>query len=128
MRNWDPKPSERTYYRSREDGQRGYLVKRDGKDVVRLDRPMEEIIRPLDKFDPDRQRGVMSAHAAGKIAFLADRALCSAIGDYQDSKVQWLDLSDKERIRFIKNGPDVGGFRDEFFRGVMGLLKDLTDG
>lgn len=128
MKDWDPQPSERTYYRSREDGQRGWLVKRDGKDMVRLDRASEVIILPIDKFDPDRQLHVMSKHQAAKIAFVADRALCAATGDYKASKVDWLDLTDKQRIKFMNNGPNVGGFRDEFFEGIMGLLKDLTDG
>ena len=125
--HWDPKPHERKYYRSAIDGQRGYLVRRDGKDRIRYDRPMEDLHTDLSGWIEDKQLHPMSAHAAAKIAFIADKALCKAIGDY-GPKEEWIDLSDKERIRFMKDGPDVGGFRDEFHKGIMGLLKDLTDG
>jgi len=126
--HWDPKPDERKYYRRSYDGQRGYLVRRSGKDCVRLDRPMEELISPLDgAWVLDAKLHVMSPHAAAKIAYIADQALCRATGEY-GSKKEWIDLGDKERIRFMKDGPDVGGFRDEFYKGIMGLLKDLTDG
>jgi hypothetical protein len=126
--NWDPKPNERKYYRSAIDGQRGYLVRRGGEDCVRLDRPMEELVSPLDgSWAVDSKLHVMSRHAAAKIAYIADQALCRATGEY-GSKKEWIDLGDNERIRFMKDGPDVGGFRDEFYKGIMGLLKDLTDG
>ncbi len=126
--HWDPKPNERKYYRSSFSGQRGYLVRRAGEDCIRLDRPMEEIISRLDgSWVLDAKLHVMSRHAAAKIAYIADQALCRATGEY-GSKKEWIDLHDKERIRFMKDGPDVGGFRDEFYKGVMGLLKDLTDG
>ncbi len=126
--HWDPKPHERKYYRSSVDGQRGYLVRREGKDCVRLDRPMEELISQLDgSWILDAKLHVMSPHAAAKIAYIADQALCKATGEY-GAKEEWIDLRDKERIRFRKDGPDVGGFLDEFFKGIMALLKDLTDG
>jgi hypothetical protein len=126
--HWDPRPDERKYYRSNDDGQRGYLVRREGKDRIRLDRPMEEIVVPLDgKWTQDSKLHVMSKHAAAKIAYIADQALCKATGEY-GAKEEWIDLRDKERIRFMADGPDVGGFRDEFYKGIMALLKDLTDG
>jgi hypothetical protein len=126
-KNWDPKPGEREYYRHQADGQRGYLVLRDGKDRIRLDRPMEDIHVPMDGWVEDRKAHVMSAHAAAKIAYIADQALCAATGEYSPKR-EWIDLGDKERIRFMKDGPDVGGFRDEFHLGIKELLKDLTDG
>jgi hypothetical protein len=128
VRDWDPKPSERKYYRSRQDGQRGYLVKREGQDVIRFDRPNEELLAPMGlDWMPDVQPHVLSPHAAAKIAYIADQALCRATGEYAPKK-EWIDLGDKERIRFMKDGPDVGGFRDEFHAGIVALLKDLTDG
>lgn len=127
-RDWDPRPDERKYYRSTVDGQRGWLVRREGQDRVRLDRPMEDYHVKLDQtWVSDVQQHPMSAHAAAKIAYIADQALCGAIGEFAPKKA-WIDLSDKERVRFMKDGPDVGGFRDEFHKGVKDLLKDLTDG
>ena len=76
MSDWDPTPDQRTYYRSAEDGQRAYLVKRNGKDMVRLDRPMEEILRPLDgSWRPDTQTYPFTAHQVAEVAFAADRAV-----------------------------------------------------
>ena len=125
--NWDPKPSERKYFKNRQDGQRGWLVRRDGQDRIRLDRPMEDLHVPLDGWVEDREQHVLSPHAAAKIAYVADQALCQATGNYKKDK-EWIDLPEKERIRFMKDGPDVGGFRDEFHAGIKALLKDLTDG
>jgi hypothetical protein len=125
--HWEPKPDERKYYRNPVDGQRGWLVRRDGKDCIRLDRPMEDLCVSMAGWKEDRQAHVMSPHAAAKIAYIADQALCAATGEYFPKK-EWIDLADKERIRFMKDGPDVGGFRDEFHLGIKELLKDLTDG
>ena len=125
--HWDPKPDERKYYRNSVDGQRGWLVQRNGKDCIRVDRPMEDLCVPMTGWREDRQAHAMSPHAAAKIAYIADQALCAATGEYFPKK-EWIDLSDKERIRFMKDGPDVGGFRDEVYLGIKALLKDLTDG
>jgi len=128
--DWDPKPDERTYYRSREDGQRGYLVRRDGKDMIRLDRPMQEILEKLEgnpKWSLDAEVHPLNPHQAAKVAYQADQALAHVLGDYSN-KQEWIDLSDKERIRFMKDGPKAKGFRAKFYAGVMELLSELTNG
>lgn len=127
MKDWDPKPHERTYYRSTTDGQRGYLVRRNGQDRIRLDRPMEDVHSDLSGWVKDEQKHPLSPHAAAKIAFIADQALARAIGDYA-AKGEWIDLTDKERARFMADGPDAGNYRDDFHAGVMKLLGELTDG
>lgn len=129
MKDWDPKPSERTYYRSSLDGQRGYLVKRGGVECIRLDRPAQELIEKLDaSWRLDSQAYPITPHRAAKIAFVADRELCGAIGKYTESKVDWLDLPEKQRIAFMEDGPGDDGIRDKLFQAVMGTLKELTGG
>jgi hypothetical protein len=130
--DWDPKPSERSYYRSREDGQRAYLVKRNGVDMLRLDRPMQELLVDLTKESgkwlEDKQTYPVSAHQAAKIAFVADRALCSVLGERFEAKEEWINVKEKERIRFMEDGPDVGGIRDKLFLAIMKALKEVTGG
>lgn len=127
--NWEPKPSERTYYRSRQDGQRAYLVKNEGKECLRLDRPSEAIYKPLGPdWIADSQHYVANAHQVAKVAFIADRALCPLVGDHIEAKVEWINLKEQERIRFMENGPEVGGIRDKLFKAVTRTLKELTGG
>lgn len=127
--HWDPKPDERTYYRSTGDGQRGYLVRREGKDCIRLDRPMEELIRPLDgMWQKDAEVYPVSPHQAAKIAFVADCALCSVIGEHVAAKREWLNMSEKKRIEFMQEGPGDDSVRDELFFAITGVLRKMTDG
>lgn len=125
--DWEPKPSERTYYRSTLDGQRAYIVKVDGEEMLRLDRPGEEIYRKLNgEWKPDAQAYLASAHQIAKVAFIADCALCGVIGEHPQSKRDWLNVKEKERIRFMKEGPGVGGIRDELFAAITKCLKELS--
>jgi hypothetical protein len=127
--DWEPKPSERVYYRAGLDGQRAYVVKRNGEECLRLDRPGEELIRALDNtWKPDSQTHPMTPHQAAKVAWAADKALCAAIGEFQESKNQWINAPERERIRFMEEGPDADNVRDRLFLAVMGCLKELTGG
>jgi hypothetical protein len=132
VKDWEPKPSERVYYRSKHDGQRAYLVKRNGVDMLRLDRPMEELLVDMAKdgggWEKDSQSYPVSAHQAAKIAFVADRALCAVLGERFEAREDWINLHEKERIRFMEDGPDVDGPRDTLFLAIMGALKELTGG
>lgn len=127
---WEPKPSDRTYFRSTLDAQRAYLVRTvSGEDMLRLDRPGQEILRKLDDtWKPDDQTYPITPHQAAKIAFIADCALCAVIGEPQLAKREWLSVKEQERIRFMREGPKVGGIRDKLFRHVMTCLKELTGG
>lgn len=130
MKNWDPKPSERTYYRSREDGQRAYIVKRLGKDMLRLDRPMEEILHPIDgRWVPDVQHHPLTPFAVAKVAFVADVALRQAMGQHvKPQDADWLSLKQEDRIQWMSEGPETGDIRDDLHDAIMGTLKGLVDG
>lgn len=126
---WEPLPSERVYYRSNVDGQRAYVVRRNDEECLRLDRPGEELLRAKDgTWTLDAQAYPMTAHQAAKIAWVADKALCACIGEHQESKRDWLSTPEKERIRFMKEGPDEGNVRDKLYLAIMKCLKDFTGG
>lgn len=125
---WDPLPSERQYYRSPVDNQRAYLVRRNGKDMLRLDRPMEEILHPLtDSWKPDRQAYPINSQQIAYVAYVADQALCKALGK-SPGKGEWLSLREKERIEWMDDGPADGSVRDDLYDAIMGTLKGLNDG
>jgi hypothetical protein len=103
---FDPQPADRQWYRSVSTGDRGYLVKRDGKDVIRLDRPMQEVLFPkTNDWIEDVYGSLLLETQAAAIAFAADREVCRAVGLHLESRRGWQDLSDAERIKFLKDGP-----------------------
>ena len=127
--HWEPKPSERVYYRSSLDGQRAYVVRRNDQECLRLDRPGEELLRPKDAtWRLDTQTYPLTRHQLAKVAWVADKALCACIGEHQESKKEWLNTPERERIRFMKDGPDEGNIRDQLYSAIMDSLKDLTGG
>lgn len=125
--SWDPEGSERTYYRSSEDGQRGYLVRmKDGRDMIRLDRPMEVILhKPSDQWKLDTQVYPISEVQIAQVAFVADRALCGALGKHRDAREDWLNLTDKARLKFMREGPCTGDVRDQLNDAIVGTLRGL---
>lgn len=124
---WDPGPDERTFYRSSSDGQRGYMVRRGGKDVIRLDRPMEEILRPFNEsqWTPDEERRPMSIAQVAQVAWAADRKVCLYTGKPELARTDWLDMREAQRIAWIKEGPP-GDIRQLLFKTIMATLQPFT--
>ena len=128
--DWDPKPSERTYYRSSQDGQRAYLVRKNGQDKLRLDRPMEEILISLDgTWKPDVQSHPLTQHAVAAVAFAADVVLRKSMGHMvKSNEMDWLSLGEQQRIKWMSRGPESGDVRDDLYDAIMGTLQGLTSG
>jgi hypothetical protein len=126
----DPTPDQRVYYRSHQDGQRAYLVRRNGKDMLRLDRPMEEILHPLDDtWKPDVQQHPLTPHAVAKVAFVADIAIQQAMGVHlKPQDTEWLSLKEEKRIKWMEEGPTKEGIRQDLYDAIMGTLSSLTNG
>jgi hypothetical protein len=130
----DPKPSDRVYYRSAKDGQRAYLVRREGKDMLKLDRPMEEILHRIDLENltgwvPDVQLHPLTKHAVGKVAYDADVALRRAMGIHmKPQETEWLSMKEQDRIKWMESGPASGDVRMDLYDAIMGTLSSLTDG
>lgn len=123
--DWNPEPGEREYYRSKMTGDRGWLVRREGKDLIRLDRPMEELLRPLHGWQRDEEALLLPASQAAQVAFEADRALCRIYGLHAEARKTWADLKDKERIAFINDGIDdrEHPVRSEVYTAIATAMK-----
>ena len=107
--NQDPTPDRRTYYRNVATGDRGYMVRRHGADHIKFDRPGSDQTRLFhtEEWVLEKQSRQMPAHEVAQVAFAADRRLCKLLGLLQEARKEWLDLSNEERVRWVKEGPKV---------------------
>lgn len=105
--DWDPKPADREWWRHSQTGDRGYRVRRNGKDMVRLDRP-EELLQTLvenGQWVRDEYGSLFVPEQIARVAFAADRAMCVLVGLHAESRTVWQDLPDKVRHSFVAHGP-----------------------
>lgn len=103
----EPLKSQRVYYRHNQTGDRGYIVKREGKDAIRRDRPNVD--------DYTFQLGDWVAEVAdarkfteiqiAAVQFEADKKLCWALGLPTLSRREWVDVPEKQRFDWMKEGP-----------------------
>jgi hypothetical protein len=123
--DYDPLPSARKLVRHRQSGDLGYLVKRSGKLMVRLDRPAQEILRKYgtDEWADEEQVLPLAKIHAARVAFEADKALCGALSMHQHSRKEWMKLSEQERHRWMATGPVEPLSRTALYRAVMDVLK-----
>lgn len=118
---------DRQYYRHVQEGQRGYLVERDGKKYIRLDRPnevMERIFREHE-WQLDREARPLNQHQVGRVAFEADKAACIALGEHDDSRREWASLTESKRLAWMASGPPPGP-RKELFDAIMRWSRKYT--
>jgi len=116
---------DRVWYRSRTTGDRGYVYQ-DGERVrIRLDRPNDEITRPFHSGEWIEEAEVrnFTPMQLAQIAFVADRQLCTFLGEHAEAKLDWRSLKEDRRIKFMKGGPDGPQIRQELFRAMMGILR-----
>lgn len=128
--NWSPKnEDQRRYYRDAQTGDRGYLVKRDGKRCIQLDRPNQEIIRRLDDnwLEEDATRPITPI-AAARIYFEADKALCAALGDQEKGRSDWAKLTDAQRHLWMTEGPKRPMQRAVLYKGLVKLMEPYLGG
>jgi hypothetical protein len=125
--DYEPELEERLFYRSRATGDKGFIVKRDGRLYVKLDRPNQEILRVYAEQDwiPAFDIRPLTRMALGQVAFEADRKLCFFLGLHEKSRREWLSLSDDQRIRWIKYGP-VEKERRLLWESILKGLEGLT--
>jgi hypothetical protein len=122
-RDWDPAPQEKEWFRESSSGNLGWKVKRDGIWKIRLDRAMEEVIRPYrdGEWVPEKEKRPMTVAQVGEICFLADRRLIT----YTESpglKKDWHDLSDDLKIQWMERGPTKGDMRVSLYKGIKEAL------
>lgn len=125
--DWDPELGMREWYTHRSTGDRGFMVRRGGKEMIRLDRPMDpHAVRPM-SADWLRDEGwrPITVHQRAQVAFEADRALCRALGMHEDAKKNWNELSDGARMRWTTTGP-LEEPRAGLWEAIMEELRDLA--
>jgi hypothetical protein len=122
--NWDPAPTEREWFSHRHSGDRGYKVRRNGQEHIKLDRPAEDITQPFKAhvWEPDQEYRPMTAAQVAQVAFAADKALCFFLGKHEAARREWASLSDKQKQFWMLKGPqDVQ--RRELYAGVFASLR-----
>ena len=124
----DPLPSERVYYRHVTTGELGYLVRRQGQEVVRYDRPAVDMTDDrLSNWRRDEDHRPLNANQVAQIAHAADLKLCFFLGIH--GLKEWRDLSDQQRISFLHDGPkdsSPGRARTRLFLAITGAVSDLA--
>lgn len=126
--HYDPPDHERVFYRHTTTGDLGWMVRREGKDHIRLDRPSHEIVRlfkPADWIE-EREHRPLTRLQLTQIAFEADKKLCFFLGKHDLARREWLNLKDEDRIAWSQHGPGSGGGRRELFDAVMSSLARLA--
>lgn len=123
-RDWDPAPQERQWYRESTTGDLGYLVRRNGADRIRLDRPNEEIVRPfrVGEWTPENERRPMTIAQVAEICFLADRRLITYTENPGLAK-GWHDLSDELKIQWMERGPKKGAMRIALYQAIKTAME-----
>lgn len=122
--DWDPKPHERQWYRHSITGDRGFLVRKDGKDFIRSDNPGEvndKIFRPSDWMADHQERPLTAFHVA-QICFEADKKYRFYMGSPKAMKENWLDLSEEKRILWMQRGP-LATRRADLYRAIREALE-----
>lgn len=124
--NQDPTPDRRVYYKSVATGDRGYMVRRHGADHIKLDRAGVDQTRLFhaEEWTLEAQSRQLPAHEVAQVAFAADRRLCKVLGKLQESRKEWIDLSNEERVRWVKEGPRVpaDSMRAQVWRAVVNAM------
>ena len=126
--DWDPKPSEREWWRHTHTGDRAYRVRRGGRDMVRLDRPNEELLQELGSmWSRDEYGSLFVPEQIARVAFMADRGMCSLLGLHMESRLTWQELPEKVRQAFIASGPPKSSrARRRIYEAIVEAMKPDT--
>lgn len=120
---YEPEKRDRIWFRRGLDGQLGYLVRRGGKQMIRLDRPGEEIIKPLNGWVEDKEHRPMVRMQAAMIAKSADEQLCKMLGLHDKRRRTWDDLTEEQKFLWANEGPQDPPARAAVWDGIMRALE-----
>lgn len=127
--NWDPPDNNRTWYTHQTTGERAYLVRRRGQEMVRLDRgPTVELIKRLNSdWALDETRRPLNLGQLARVAYIAHQALCKALGDHESARTEWESLSDFERQCWLNGtGPDGPDEAALLYRVIWRVLSGMA--
>jgi hypothetical protein len=125
---YDPPEAQRELVRNGW-GELGWLVRRDGKSMVRLDRPNQEILKPYvaSEWLPEVPMRPLARQQLARVAFEADRELCRGLGAFAHAMRTWQRLSELERKQWTERGPkEKSGPRATLYKAIMGGLEPYT--
>lgn len=110
-------------------GDRGYLVRIDGKERVR-DENHARTLRdwPYTKGDwvEDNEARPLNRIAVSMVAFEADKQLCRMSGEPGQAYRDWANLRPEEKIRWRDHGPQGNPLRQKVFQAIFAALAADT--
>lgn len=119
---------ERKFVRHSTTGDLGEVVVRDGKDVVLRTVAGKELLvgyNPNDWYAEDNHHPMTKMQRA-KIAFVADRELCRWLGLMRKARVDWIELTDEQKIEFCEKGPHGTPERVRLWTFINKALEDYA--
>jgi hypothetical protein len=122
---WDPEPWQRIYVRHGQTADLGYLVRRDGKDLVRLDRPNQEVLQEYDAhhWTTETAYRPVSHVQVVQVAFAADQVLLKALGQHAKARKNWHEISEKQRKAWLELGPSDPPKRAQLYKAIVECLE-----
>jgi hypothetical protein len=104
------------------------MVRREGKDCIRLDRPNQEVVRPFreGEWSPVREFRPLTRLQLVQVAYEADRKLCFFLGLHAEARREWNAMRENDRLAWADHGPGGGAGRKELFRAIMAKLAPLA--
>jgi len=127
---WEPDPYGRIHYTRASDGQLGWMIHRDGKRYIKLNRPSKEILEPYDesRWMPVKEHRPLRVPDVAEIALAADKLLCRKLGLHDEANREWLSMQDEDRRDWIEYGPEEGAqkARLDTWAAIMVGLKPHT--
>ena len=123
--NWDPEEHERTWYSHTMTGDHGWMVRRDGRDCIRLDRPDQEIVKVYrdGEWKPELEHRPLTKLQLAQVAYEADRKLCFFLGLHDEARREWNAMREQDRLKWAQHGPGKGPGRMQLFMAVTGTLE-----
>lgn len=123
--------TDRVYYRHKTTGDRGYLLEVDGQKHIKYDRPFDPTtirFTPAEEgnWELDKHPEPFSIGQAITVVFEADRALCNILGLYGEGKRSWQSMLEKDRVKFILEGPKEPPIRAKVYKTLRAILEPLT--
>ena len=128
----DEEVGERQWYTHRQTGDLGWVVQRDGRQMIHLDRKDQggfEELRPFDEnsWEKKVEPKALIRNQAAQIAWAADRQLMQFLGKPQEAKMKWLELPEQKRIGWVDRGPGTRGARQRLYDAIMASLERITE-